>query len=508
MYNFLAPLLRPLVLGFFAGVLLASLAGDILESIWLLFLFLALVFIFWSLGSPALPSGRPSRRKMFLPISAFLLALALGFLSIDWAEKSYEAKLPATDFREMITVVGIISDEPDERDRDTRLTFRPDKSAGRLLLVVPNFPIYHYGDRLRVVGKTEEPHTFETDIGLPDGKAGRVFDYPAYLHTRGIGAVMYQPRIESLNENRGSKLIGGLFAFKNVFLNQLNQTLPEPQSSLLGGLVVGGKRSLGAVWQEHFRQAGLIHLVVLSGYNLTIIGVGIAWLFTALRLRRSLALLFSALAVILFAIMVGGGASVIRAAVMAIIVIFARLTGRSYDAGRALITAMVVMVAINPLILINDIGFQLSCLATAGLIYGSPLIERWFNFIPAKFGLRSVITTTTAAQLAVLPWLLFVMGQVPIYALLTNILVVPIVPLAMFLSAIIGLAGLIILPLTYLLAPLGYLIATYILTVTSIFSALPGAGLSLKTFPFALVLLIYLGYFWLWRRMQPKLTTV
>ncbi len=499
MYNFLAPLLRPLVLGFFAGVLLASLAGNILGSIWYLSLLLAGVFGLWSVVSP-------NRRKIFLSISAGLLAFTLGFISTGLTEQSYEVRLPHSSLeKQMVSAEGTVTDEPDERDRDTRLTFRPDGSDGQLLLIVPLFPIYHYGDRLRVIGKPEAPKTFETDMGLPDGKAGRIFDYPAYLHARGIGAIMYQPQIEFLNENRGVKLVGSLFAFKTAFLNQLGQALPEPQASLLGGLVVGGKRSLGEVWQERFRRAGLIHLVVLSGYNLTIIGVGIAWLFTALRLRRTLALSLAVLAIIFFALMVGGGASVIRAAVMAIIVILARLTGRSYDAGRALVTAMIVMVIINPLILVNDIGFQLSCLATAGLIYGAPLIERWFNFVPATLGLRGTITTTIAAQLAVLPWLLWVMGQVPIYALVTNILVVPFVPFTMLLTAIIGLAGLIFSPLTYLVAPLGYLLATYILTVASTATALPGAGLSLSTFPFILVLLIYTGYFWLWRRTQLKL---
>jgi len=486
-HNFFVVYLRSFTLGFLAGVLLESIAGDFLGPIWLLFFSLAAVFSIWGISSPA-------SRMMALVIGFFLLALTVGLLLTSTAEHAYEVKLPPVNEKGVVSVTGAVADEPDERDRDTRLTFRPDGSRGQLLLVLPTLTNYHYGDRLQVTGKPETPQPFETDLG-------RTFDYPAYLAARGIGAIMRQPKIERLDEkNSGSMVVGQLFALKFAFLRRLDQVLPEPSSSLLGGLVVGGKRSLGPVWQEQLRRTGLIHLIVLSGYNLTIVGVGVASFFAFLRLRRSLALGGAVLAIILFSIMVGGGASVIRAAIMALIAILARLTGRTYEAGRALVTAMIAMVAINPLILVNDIGFQLSCLATAGLIYGAPLVERWFQFVPTYLGLRSAIITTVAAQLAVLPWILWTMGRVPLYALITNLLVVPIVPFAMFIAAMIGLAGLLISPLAYLLAPLGYVVASYILAVTSTFAALPGASLAIKTFPFILVVLIYAGYFWLWRR--------
>lgn len=492
MYNFFTPFLRLLAPGFLIGVLVGSLASKFLGPIWFLFFPMTLGFFIWGVGSSI-------NRKMALSFGYFLLALVIGLFLTSVAERSPEVKLPVANEKGIVLVTGVVTDEPDERDRDTRLTFRPDGSSGQMLLILPTLISYHYGDRLRVTGRSQTPQSFETDLG-------RIFDYPAYLAARGIGAIIYQPKIERVSENNGSIIVTKLFALKSAFLRQLDQVLPEPSSSLLGGLIVGGKRSLGEVWQERFRQAGLIHLVVLSGYNLTIIGVWAISFFTFLRLRRSFALGGAVLAIILFSIMVGGGASVLRAAIMALVAILARLTGRTYEASRALLVAIIVMVAINPLILVNDIGFQLSCLATLGLIYGSPLVERWLQFVPAKFGLRGTIITTIAAQLAVLPWLLWVMGQVSPYALLTNILVVPIVPLAMLISALVGLIGLLISPLALLLAPLGYVIATYILKVTSISASLPGAGLATKTFPLALVILIYAGYFYLWRRSSKSVS--
>jgi len=480
-----------LFFGFLSGVILASPGGSFLGSIWSLFFLLALVFGYWGIVSS-------TRRIMVLPLGFFFLWLAVGFLLTVVARRSVEVMLPSPDERGFSSVPGVVVDEPDERDLDTRLTFRPDGSVGRLLLVVPIFPNYHYGDRLRVIGKPEAPPTFKT------GEVGRTFDYPNYLAVRQIGIIIYRPKIERLEGRGGSLLIAKLFELKKAFIYRLDQVLPEPAASLLSGLVVGGKRSLGEVWQERLRYAGLIHLVVLSGYNLTIVGAAFASFFTTLRFRRSFALSGAVIAITLFSIMVGGGASVFRAAIMALIAILARLTGRLYEAGRALAVAIMVMVAINPLILVYDVGFQLSCLATLGLIYGSPLVEKWLKFIPLRFGLRSTITTTVAAQLAVLPWLLWAMGQVSPFALLANTLVVPIVPFAMLVAALIGFLGLFVFPLAYLLAPAGFLVATYILTITRIFAGLPGASLTIKFFPFTLVIIIYASYFFLWRHFQSR----
>lgn len=469
---------------FFIGFL----AGVALGQAWTLTLTLTLFFGLWSF----VPI---SSRAINLKFCLFFLALTLGILSIINAQGSIIITLPESNERGEVSIEGVVTDEPDERDLNTRLTFQPTGSEGKILLVVSTFPTYQYGDLLRVTGKLEKPKTFETD-----DNSGRTFNYPAYLAVRGIGAIMYQPRVKRLEGGGGFRFVSKLFQLKHAFLTHLDQALPEPESSLLGGLVVGGKRSLGDLWQERLRRAGLVHLVVLSGYNLTIVGAAIAGLFSYFRLRRSLALALSALAIIIFAIMVGGGASVIRAAVMALIVIIARLTGRIYEAGRALAAAVLLMVIINPLILLNDIGFQLSCLATAGLIYGEPLFERWFHFMPKRFGFRSTVATTVAAQVAVLPLILYSMGQLPPYALLTNVLVVPIVPLAMLLSAGIGLAGFIFSPLAYLIAPLGYLLAKYILIVTLIGSALPGASLMVKSFSVLLVVVIYAGYYLVWKK--------
>ena len=165
------------------------------------------------------------------------------------------------------------------------------------------------------------------------------------------------------------------------------------------------------------------------------------------------------------------------------------------DAARALLFAGVVMLFFNPLLLAYDPGFQLSFIATLGLIFGAPIVEAWFRFMRPAF-MREVAASTVAAQIAVLPLLLYQNGLFSIVALPANLLVLPVVPAAMLFSAIAGFAGL----LAPVIAPLvgfpAYLLLGYITHLVSFAAALPLASVSLPAFPFTLVLLAYalLGY--------------
>ena len=138
-----------------------------------------------------------------------------------------------------------------------------------------------------------------------------------------------------------------------------------------------------------FRIVGLIHIVVLSGYNMTVVADGVARLFRFLSLRSRTVV--GTVLIILFSLMVGGGATVIRAAIMTILALIARTLGRVADAGRLLFIAGIIMLLENPRILLGDPSFQLSFLATLGLIYLSPLVEKRLMWIPSEtMRIRSV----------------------------------------------------------------------------------------------------------------------
>ena len=209
-----------------------------------------------------------------------------------------------------------------------------------------------------------------------------------------------------------------------------------------------------------------------------------------------------ALAILIFVGIAGASATAMRAALMAFIALYARATGRSYAAGRALLFAVFLMLLWNPLYLAFDPGFGLSVAATAGIIWLAPRIEILFSFLKNAFW-KNVLATTIAAQVAVLPLLLYDTGNLSLVAIPANLVVMPMVPLAMGLSALAGFAGIIFgstaLTAGGSLAPVigivlafpAYLANAFIIFIAQSASSLPFADFILPTFPFWLVIVAY-----------------
>jgi competence protein ComEC len=251
---------------------------------------------------------------------------------------------------------------------------------------------------------------------------------------------------------------------------------------------------------ETFRDVGIIHIVVLSGYNMTIILAGV--LYTLSRFRRRAALTIAAILTIAFAIFVGLSATVLRASIMALLAILARLLGRPIIAMRTLFIAAGAMLLWNPLVLLYDPSFQLSFIATFGLIAASPIIERNIKFLSRinknspnwKQIVKEIITATTATQIFVLPALIYMTGKFSAVSMPVNLLVLPLVPWAMAFTGIAGVAGFFSAALSKVLALPAYFILEFIIKVSELSSKLPLATITVKSIPLWLVFVAYLIY--------------
>jgi competence protein ComEC len=318
----------------------------------------------------------------------------------------------------------------------------------------------------------EKPRNFLTT-------SAKVFNYQNYLKVRGIEYLAYYPKIEILARGQGSAIISSLLWLKKEFSTNLGLALPEPVATLAGGLILGDKGGLGQEIEAEFRRAGLSHIIVLSGYNITIVANAVMAIFA--YFAGAWSWLFGLGAVILFVVMTGGEAAAVRSAVMAIVAIIARRYGRQYDAGVALIFAGFLMIWWNPLLLVFDLGFQLSFLATLGLIYLAPLVSRLFpaqNWFLNKTGrgifieLKEVICTTTGAQVAVYPWLLWRTGNASLIGFISNIFVLPFIPLAMLGSFLTGASGFVSYYLSLMVSFPTYFLLKYVLQVAHFFANL------------------------------------
>jgi competence protein ComEC len=242
-----------------------------------------------------------------------------------------------------------------------------------------------------------------------------------------------------------SSPVGDLFSgVRRWLLDGLVRTMPEPEASLGAGILLGVRAGIDPAIRDAFAVAGLSHVVAISGWNVALVVALIATATQRLRERMGpvVPAVVALAAVSGYVILVGASPAVVRAALMAAALMAGRLGGSPAHAGSALMAAVVAMLVLTPAAL-WDIGFQLSALATAGLIAFAAPIEGRLAAWPAW--IRTPVALTLAAQLATLPVLLAAFGQVSLVAPLANVLVVPLIPIVMAgaaaASVVGGLAG-------------------------------------------------------------------
>ncbi len=370
------------------------------------------------------------------------------------------------------TVTGVVVKDPDLREKTLQVTLRVESVNGkpidtqtRILLFADRFSGVAFGDRIIASGVMRVPEPFETD-------SGRTFNYPKYLLAHGVTHTMSFPTIAIEERGRGNPVIASLIAVKHTLIRGIERALPEPESALLAGLLLGEKQSLGEKITDAFRNAGVVHIIVLSGYNVALI---IDWVSLLLlyALPRGWAYAATALFVVSFAIMTGASETTIRATIMGLLMMVATVLRRPKAALRGLLIAAAAMALYSPYIVLYDLSFQLSVLATLGLILFSDKLAERMKFIPETFKFREIVATTLATQAVVLPLLIFSIGTVSLVFLPANILILPAVPVAMFVGFITSLVALGSSTVAMPLVALSYGVLRYIIEIAVWFGSLP-----------------------------------
>ncbi|MBY0539500.1 ComEC family competence protein [Patescibacteria group bacterium] len=360
-------------------------------------------------------------------------------------------------------IEGVVSRDPDIREKFIFLTVDVDtvneeQTKGRILASVDRFSDISYGDRITVSGKLKLPEPFETD-------GGRTFDYPKYLLAHGVTHTVQFADVEVLGSGEGNVLVATLLGLKHALVEGIQRALPEPESALLAGLLLGEKQSLGEKITESFRNAGVVHIIVLSGYNVALV-IG-AILFIAQRIfSRGVALAVAGVGILAFVVMTGATETGVRASVMALIVLLAQFLRRPTEGVRILLIAGAGMALFNPYLVLFDLSYQLSMLATLGLVLFSNPLQKRMQFVPETLGLREIVATTVATQITVLPLLIFSIGSVSVVSLIANILVLPAVPAAMLFGFVAAIVSLLSSVLAFPFTALAYAILHYIIQIS------------------------------------------
>lgn len=436
-------------------------------------------------------------KKMY----AVLICIALAASSVAIARTESARVSPQQQLDSAletnVTLEGIVADEVDIRENSARLTVRPTHIDGAILKKPPNVlvvgPLHAnlaYGDRIRAEGTLRLPKSFETD-------SGHAFDYPAFLAKDGIVYELAFAKVYTIQKTdqsywgEGNVVKASALWLKQTYLRGLTMALPEPHASLAGGITAGDKRGLGKELSDVFRDVGLTHIVVLSGYNIMVVVFGLSWLLVRLRTRPLVRLILGIAIAILFALMTGLASASLRASIMAMLAMIGVFTGRTYLASRALGAVAVAMVFWNPHILTADPGFQLSVLATWGILSFSSPISSLIPWVSKTLGLRDIVATTISSQVAVVPLLLYLHGTLSVVSLPANIFVLITMPLAMLTSAVASIFGLLLGPLSPIFAAPAYVLLSYIIFTAHLFSSLPFATVSVGTMSVLWLLLFY-----------------
>lgn len=289
---------------------------------------------------------------------------------------------------------------------------------GKVLVKSRKYPLYEYGDRVICSGGLDKPAVFAE------------FDYAAFLGKDDIYAVMYNPSVKVTDHDYLGNGLGPAFLLKGFIREKVERLFSEPSASLVLGLLLGVRSSIPQNVLDNFQTTGLTHILAISGYNITLIIT-----IFALILKgggRKLQFIITVAGIILFAILTGMSASVIRASVMGVIMVFALRVGRKSNGLQSLLLSVFLMVMVNPKILMMDISFQLSFMSTLGLLILLPLVEDWSKKLPAIVGEGLVVTLS--ATFFTLPITLLNFHAFSIISPLANVLFLPLIPLIMFSS--------------------------------------------------------------------------
>ena len=464
--------------------------GVFLRSFFSINLFVGILLCIISLGI-ILFHKYISKSKWGILAGIFVLAFSFGILRFNLAEKNIGTlsdlwSEKQVEIGQSVSLSGMIDDEPEIKENNQKLIVDVGNKKNLKILVTTDFnESYKYGDIINFYGKLQKPENFITNTG-------KEFDYVNYLRKDGIVYVMSYPKIEISTRGNGSRIKSALFYVKDKFLEKINSTIGSPESLLMGGLILGEKSAFSQDLRQSFVDTGTIHVVALSGYNVTIVAEWIMKIFAFLP--RHLGIGIGIFAILLFIIMTGASSTAIRAGVMAILALIARATGRNYDVLRALILAGIFMILLNPYVLVFDVSFQLSFLATIGVIFLAPRIEKYFTWITKKFQLRDIVSVTCAAYIFVFPFILYKMGNLSLVALPANVLILPFIPFTMLLGFITGGLGFIWYIFAVPAGFLSYIFLHYELLVINFFASLPFASFAIPNFPLIITLAIY-AYF-------------
>jgi competence protein ComEC len=483
-------------------VSLAFLAGIVLASVVSLPLWAWIIFILFSVFLVILArvlSSRTALLSSFVFPLAVLPALFLGATRYQLSIPDFDAFHIAfyNDRNYDLLITGYLVEPPDHRDSYTNLRLEVTgvdtgdgdlEASGLLLARVGSNQTFHYGEIVRLRGKLKTPPENED------------FSYRDYLAAQHIHSYLSSADVTVLPGRGGNPISAALYALKERSLANIYRVFPDPESSLLAGILLGVDTGLTKDLQQAFKDTGTAHIIAISGFNISIIAGIFVSLFSRFFGPRWGAAL-AVFGIVFYTVLVGGDAAVVRAAIMGSLALFARQIGRRQFAINTLLAVAMFMCLWNPLY-VWDVGFQLSFFATLGLIlYAEPfsqlaanILQRYLATTTAEKILQPLsdfVLLTFAAQLTTIPIMAYHFQRLSLVSFIANPFILPAQPAVMILGGIAVFLSLVWIPLGQLAAWIALPFVAYTIRVVELFDRVPHGTLFIGDFSLGFVILFY-----------------
>ena len=448
--------------------------------------------------------------NLSVPYSILLVFMCLGGIRFQAVQPLINPDHIAwyIDTPEAFIIHGVVAEPPQDYDRFSFLKVRVQELhpvgeklfvpvGGLILARVPPGGNCRYGDRVRLEGNIITPPQREE------------FSYRDYLARQNVHAYMPGAQAVVLASGQASPVKSQIFSLRARALNMTYRLFPDPEASLIAGILLGVETGIPEDVQEGFNDTGTSHIIAISGFNITILATFFVFLFGRILgvRRRFLAACITAVIIGLYTILVGADAAVVRAAIMGGLSLLAALVGRRQDGLNTLALVAAVMALFNPYVL-WDVGFQLSFMATLGLLlYAGPLTERFIRLASrgmdestARKVARPVseyFLITIAALITTLPVVIYHFQRLSLISLAANPAILPAQPPLMILGGIAVLLGLIYQPLGQIAALAAWPFAAYTIRIVEWFAGIPGGVLYLgEAAVFSVIVFYFLLFTW------------
>lgn len=413
--------------------------------------------------------NRQSRKNIFWALLA--LGLFLGIMRADQtlkkvyprAEKEYQGQ-------------ALIVEEPEKKDDYQKIVVQlAGENDERVLINAPLYPNFQYGAQIDISCQLKNPENKYTK-----------FNYVRYLAKEGIYLICQRAVISEIAA-AGEQDIGWkmrffrmLYDFKNQIKNQISQMFPQPEGAYFEGLLIGSDSQLPAEVMENFKRTGTTHTVAVSGYNISIIAEFLMYIAIRIGFWRQKAFWMATLGIIFFVVSIGSPASAVRAAVMGILVLWASKNGRLSQSYRAIVFSAALMVGISPLILLYDLGFQLSFLATLGIVLIYAPLAAKVGIEKDFLELKSILLVTLSAQAGVFGILLYNFEAFSIISFVANLIILPAIPHIMLVGFLLVTMGFFVFPLVRFLSIPVWLMLHWELKAVELLAHVPLAMVEIK----------------------------